>query len=125
MFEKVYFEGSDVLEELKECAKNIADKFEGFPLTIIVLVKSMIGKMIVDKWNNYVSRIKKIHLFFQDIHPHVHKYLYLPPKWSYDDFSNSILQIFFLYCAMFSEDEEIDVDILMRMWITKGLVKKR
>ncbi len=47
LFEKVHFQGSDVLEEL-ECAQNIANKCEGFPLPIIVLAKSTIGKTIVE-----------------------------------------------------------------------------
>lgn len=47
LFERVAFKGSDIIDELKECTQNIADKCEGFPLAIIVLVKSTIGKTIV------------------------------------------------------------------------------
>lgn len=59
LFERVAFEGGHVPEQLKDCARKIADECQGLPLAINVVAAVMRGKGTkVDDWNYCLSLIK-------------------------------------------------------------------
>jgi disease resistance protein RPS2 len=43
-------------------------------------------------------------------------------RWSYNDLPDRNLKICFLYCAVFPEDAEINVETLVEMWSAEKLV---
>jgi len=122
LFERVAFKSGHVPEELKKCARKIADECECLPLAITVVATVMRGKgRAVEDWNTCLSLMENADISFADTHPHVNKGLYGRIRWSYEDLPTH-LQSCFLYCAMYPEDEEIWVDELVRMWIAEGFV---
>ncbi|GLJ10731.1 hypothetical protein SUGI_0134000 [Cryptomeria japonica] len=48
-----------------------------------------------------------------------------PSEWSYDALESDELRLCFVYLAAYREDEEIDADELIQLWLAEGLVKRR
>lgn len=92
------------------------------PLAITVVAKAMRAKKTPGEWNTSLSQMK--HPSFPHTHPSVDEELYKKLRWSYDDLARTPnLQLCFLYCAMYPEDEKIWVDELVRIWIAEGFVE--
>lgn len=124
LFERVAFKGSHAEGEIMECAKKIAEECQCLPLAITVVAKAMIPKKTLAEWEESLSQMKKP--YFPDIHGSVYKDLYQKIGWSYKELAqtpNSKLQLCFLYCAMYPEDEKIWVDELVRIWIGEGFIE--
>lgn len=124
LFERVAFKGSHAEGEIMECAKKIAEECQCLPLAITVVAKAMIPKKTLAEWEVSLSQMKKS--YFPDIHGSVYKDLYQKLEWSYKELAqtpNSMLQLCFLYCAMYPEDEKIWVDELVRIWIGEGFIE--
>lgn len=122
LFERVAFRGSHVQDEIMECAKKIAEECKCLPLAITVVAKAMRAKKTPGEWNTSLSQMK--HPSFPHTHPSVDEELYKKLRWSYDDLARTPnLQLCFLYCAMYPEDEKIWVDELVRIWIAEGFVE--
>lgn len=64
-------------------------------------------------------------LFLDGTHPRLDAELYGVLRYAYDSLPNSDLRRCFLYCAMYKQDEEINVLRLLHMWIGEGLVKSK
>jgi len=125
LFETVAFRGGHVPEGLEQCARKISNECAGLPSAITVVAAAMRGKTtVVDEWNSCLSLMKNADPSFPETHPRVDKQLYRRLKWSYDDLSKT-LQNCFLYCALYPEDEEIDVQYLVLMWIAEGFIKTK
>lgn len=127
LFEKVAFKSGHVPEDLKECARKVSDECDGLPLAITVVGATMRGKAaVVEEWNSCLSMMRRADHYFPDTHPRVDQQLYRRLRWSYDDLSTTPnLQSCFLYCAMYAEDEEIDVEQLVFLWIAEGFIKTK
>jgi len=62
LFERIAFKGGHSPEELKECARTIADECAGLPVAINVVAGAMRGKTTLDEWNSLAS--EKCNAFF-------------------------------------------------------------
>ena len=62
---------------------------------------------------------------FPRTHPHVEYKLYHILRCSYDRLPDAGLKNCFLFCAMFPEDKDIEVDKLVGMSIAEGIVKSK
>lgn len=127
LFEKVAFKSGHVPEDLKECARKVSDECDGLPLAITVVGAAMRDKAaVVEEWNSCLSMMRSADHSFPDTHPRVDRQLYRRLRWSYDDLSTTPnLQSCFLYCAMYPEDELINVEKLVFMWIGEGFIKTK
>lgn len=122
LFERVAFEGSHAEGEIMECAKKIAEECQCLPLAITVVAKAMRAKKKLAEWNKSLSQMK--HSSFPHTHVSVDKELYQKLRWSYEELAQiPKLQLCFLYCAMYPEDEKIWVDELVRIWIGEGFIE--
>lgn len=121
LFERVAFKGSHE-GEIMECAKKIAEECQCLPLAITVVAKAMRPKKTLAEWEESLSQMKKS--YFPDIHGSVDKESYQKLGWSYEELAQTPkLQLCFLYCAMYPEDEKIWVDELVRIWIGEGFIE--
>ncbi|PON55929.1 AAA+ ATPase [Trema orientale] len=107
------------LEHIKPFAEEVARECCGLPLAIVTVGSAMRGKPKVELWkhalkelrNSSVPRIKG-----------VKDKVYNPLKWSYDSLQGDNIKACFLYCALFSEDFQIEVSELVQCWIAEGLI---
>lgn len=122
LFERVAFKGSHAEGEIMECAKKIAEECQCLPLAITVVAKAMRAKKTLDEWKTSLSQMKDSS--FPHTHVSVDKELYQKLRWSYEELAQTRkLQLCFLYCAMYPEDEKIWVDELVRIWIGEGFIE--
>lgn len=92
------------------------------PLAITVVAKAMRAKKTLDEWKTSLSQMKDSS--FPHTHVSVDKELYQKLRWSYEELAQTRkLQLCFLYCAMYPEDEKIWVDELVRIWIGEGFIE--
>lgn len=66
--------------------------------------------------------MKTAHPSFPDTHSRIDKELYKRLRWSYNDLPNPNINSCFLYCAMYSEDCEINVRDLVQIWIADSVL---
>ena len=85
----------------------------------------MIGITAVDQWTLALSQMQTVDPNFPRTHPHVEYELYHILRCSYDRLPDAGLKNCFLYCAMFPEDKDIEVDKLVGMWIAEGIVESK
>ncbi|PHT36673.1 hypothetical protein CQW23_24373 [Capsicum baccatum] len=98
---------------LEDVGKSIAQKCGGLPLSI-VLVAGILAKMEKERhqWEQVTTKLSQ---HIQDLSEHT-------IDLSYQDLPHH-LRTCFLYFAVFSEDEEIQVSKLTWLWISEGFVK--
>lgn len=125
LFRNVAFKDSPLSPGLEEIAKDVANECKGLPLAINVIASTMIGIKGVDQWNLALSQMQTMDSNFPSTHPRVEYELYQILRWSYDRLPNANFKNCFLYCAMFPEDKEIEVDKLVGMWIAEGIVESK
>lgn len=125
LFRNVAFKDGHLPPDLEHIAEEVAKECKGLPLAINVIASTMIGIMAVDQWNLALGQMKIMDLNFPSTHPRVEYELYQILRWSYDRLPNANFKNCFLYCAMFPEDKEIEVDKLVGMWIAEGIVESK
>ncbi|KAH1063275.1 hypothetical protein J1N35_028262 [Gossypium stocksii] len=124
----VLFRGQAGLEDdcsiLNEVAKEVAGECKGLPLAIVTVAKALKDKSL-DEWRDANQRFKdSTHLCDEEILGGVLE----PLKLSYDYLKKGInqmtgnhIQMCFLLCSLFPEDEEIRIEILIMCGIGVGL----
>lgn len=126
LFRRVVFRGDPAPDRnTEDIAREIALECKGLPLAVNVVAAAMIGKTCLSEWELALAQMKTVDPAFPTTYIGVDAQLYQRLKWSYNHLPDSNLKNCFLYCAMFREDEEINVDRLVEMWIAEGLVKSR
>lgn len=106
-------------------AREIALECKGLPLAITVVAAAMSCKKTDDEWRRALTMMKIADPSFPTTHRTIDAELYQPLRWSYNDLSDPNLQICFLYCAAFPEDEYINVEDLVQMWSGERLISQR
>ncbi|PHT52170.1 hypothetical protein CQW23_06632 [Capsicum baccatum] len=99
--------------DIERVAKSMAGRCEGLPLGLITLAGSMRGVTDIREWRNALNE------FPEDMESDVFKVL----KYSYDRLRDKTMQECFLYCALYPEDDVIEIDALIGRFIMEGLVK--
>ncbi|KAH0721052.1 hypothetical protein KY290_006678 [Solanum tuberosum] len=104
--------------EFIEIGKNIANSFQGLPLTIAV-VAGLLSKCnsALDRWKQVEQNVKST--LFEDSHHQCKKIL----ASSYQNLPRH-LKACFLYFGVFPEYTEVHVKRLIELWIAEGFLKE-
>lgn len=97
--------------------KKTAHQCKGFKLAINVFTAAMMGKSCVGYFFIFDEKLRFIFSGYSSFDPE----LYQRFRWSYDALPHLNVRKN-LYCAMYAEDEEIDVQELVQMWVAEVLV---
>ncbi|XP_015168620.1 disease resistance protein RPP13-like [Solanum tuberosum] len=109
--------GIDLFSPLmKKLAEEMVDKCKGLPLAIVVLGGLLSHKRGVDQWQKV-----KTHLWQHMKNDSVEITHIL--SLSYNDLSFELKQCF-LYFGIFREDEMIDTEKLMHLWLAEGFMPR-
>ncbi|XP_039683745.1 probable disease resistance protein At1g61300 [Medicago truncatula] len=106
--------------EIEEIARCIVERFKGLPLGINV-ARAMDGVDDIHQWKHALSRLQKLEM--RQVVEEVFKVL----KCSYDNLMEKDLQNCFLYCALFSIDDEgwkINKDELIMKLVDNGQINE-
>ncbi|XP_064971668.1 protein RECOGNITION OF PERONOSPORA PARASITICA 7-like [Musa acuminata AAA Group] len=114
LFCKNAFSNACCPPHLQHFQDKIIQKCGGLPLAIVVLAGLLRRKHEAHEWSQTLERISHAPNKTDD---QTHKILAL----SYNDLPHH-LKSCFLYFAAFPEDDDIDADRLMRLWIAEGFV---
>ncbi|KAB1671321.1 hypothetical protein [Gossypium barbadense] len=114
----------DDCSTVNDVAKEVAAECKGLPLAIVVVAKTLKGESL-NGWRDANQRFKdSTHLYDEEVLGGVLE----PLKLSYDYLKKGInqmtgnhIQLCFLLCSLFPEDEEIDIEILIMCGIGVGL----
>ncbi|PPD81456.1 hypothetical protein GOBAR_DD21609 [Gossypium barbadense] len=115
----------DDCSTLNDVAKEVAAQCKGLPLAIVTVAKALKDKSL-DEWRDANQRFKdSTHLYEEEVLGGVLE----PLKLSYDYLKKGIInqmtgnhiQMCFLLCSLFPEDEEIDIEILITCGVGVGL----
>ncbi|XP_059070094.1 putative disease resistance protein At1g63350 [Cryptomeria japonica] len=77
------------------------------------------------QWAYILNQLKAIDPLFYPIHEAILMELFKPLKYNYDALKAYELRLCFLYLAAYREEEEIDADQLIQVWLAERLVKSR
>ncbi|TYI85186.1 hypothetical protein E1A91_D05G422500v1 [Gossypium mustelinum] len=114
----------DDCSTLNDVAKEVSAQCKGLPLAIVVVAKALKGESL-NGWRDANQRFKdSTHLYDEEVLGGVLQ----PLKLSYDYLKKGInqmtgnhIQMCFLLCSLFPEDEEILIEILIMCGIGVGL----
>ncbi|GLJ21023.1 hypothetical protein SUGI_0384150 [Cryptomeria japonica] len=113
--------------EIENLARGIAKECKGHPLAIKTLARTMpqLHSSTPSEWEYILKELKEIDPQFYCIHEEILSEIFKPLKHSYDALETDELRLCFLYLVAYREDEEIDADQLIQLWLAEGLVKSR
>ncbi|CAL9237934.1 unnamed protein product [Arabidopsis halleri] len=101
-----------------ELAREVAQKCCGLPLALNVIGETMASKTMVQEWEYAIDVLTTSAAEFSDMENKILPVL----KYSYDSLGDEHIKLFFLYCALFPEDEEIYKEKLIDYWICEGFI---
>ncbi|XP_015169822.1 disease resistance protein RPP13-like [Solanum tuberosum] len=102
---------------MESLAKDMVEKCRGLPLAIVVLSGLLSHRWGLDKWQNVKDCLWK------DIEEDSIEISYILSL-SFNDLSAALKKCF-LYFGVFPEDQVIDADDIMRLWMTEGFIIPR
>ncbi|KAL0464574.1 UNVERIFIED_CONTAM: putative disease resistance protein [Sesamum latifolium] len=111
---------------LQECRRgsnlerNRATRCGGLPLAINVVGASLKQKN-VEVWKDALNALRRSE---PPIGSGLEDKVYSPIKWSYDVLPNECIKSCFLFCCLFPEDYNIDVEWLVGHWLAEGLLEE-
>ncbi|GLT95993.1 hypothetical protein SLE2022_136440 [Rubroshorea leprosula] len=97
--------------DIKPFLEQILQKCGGVPLAIVIVAKSMRGKLLPRHWKLALSEFSKLESIIDCL------------KFSYESLEPQCQECF-LYCALYPEDAEIYKEELIEYWIEEGLIYK-
>jgi len=104
--------------EVERIAVDIARECAGLPLGIITIAGSLRRVDDLHEWRNTLKKLKE--LICRDMKDKVFRLL----RFSYDQLHDLELQQCLLYCALFSEDHEIEREELIDYLIDEGIIER-
>ncbi|KAE8674451.1 hypothetical protein F3Y22_tig00111754pilonHSYRG00054 [Hibiscus syriacus] len=114
--------GCDILNirGVEPIARSIAKRCAGLPLGIITIASCMKGIDDISEWRNALKELRLRKKSVNGFEDEVFQQL----QFSYDRLKNPKLQDCFLSCALYPEDEKIEEEGLIQLWIGEGLVEE-
>ncbi|XXG59708.1 hypothetical protein AAC387_Pa04g1743 [Persea americana] len=112
--------GGSILDslELEPIAKCITKECGRLPLAIITVGRALREVRVVSVWRNALDELKQS---YAEIHG-MGEYVFPRLMFGYNRLRNDWIKDCFLYCALYPEDHEIDIDGLIENWVGEGLV---
>ncbi|KEH21828.1 LRR and NB-ARC domain disease resistance protein [Medicago truncatula] len=104
--------------EIEKIARCIIERFKGLPLAINVMARTMKGVDDFHQWKHALNKLRKLEMG-QEVEEEIFKVL----KRSFDNLMEKNMQNCFLYCALFSIDDEgwkINKDELIMKLVDHG-----
>ncbi|KAK4720692.1 hypothetical protein R3W88_010925 [Solanum pinnatisectum] len=99
---------------MERLAKDMVDKCGGLPLAIVVLNGLLSHKKGLGQWQKVKDRLWKN---IEDDSIEISYILSL----SYNDLSTALKQCF-LYCGIFPEDQVLEAENIIRLWMAEGFI---
>ncbi|PHT73270.1 hypothetical protein T459_24055 [Capsicum annuum] len=115
LFKSASFANEALPSEYENIWKQIVDECQGIPLTIIVVVGLLKSKREIQNWTSVVKDVKSF--VTNDPDERCSCVLGL----SYNHLTNDLKRCL-LYFGIFSEETEIPVKHLMRIWMAEGFL---
>ncbi|XP_058730915.1 probable disease resistance protein At1g61300 [Vicia villosa] len=106
--------------EIPKLAHEMATECRGLPLALITVGTAMAGVNKYEAWMVAKNNLRSSHWTNSDFEDKVFHIL----KFSYDKLPDEAHKKCFLYCALYPEDFEIDIDGLIDRWIAEGFLYK-
>ncbi|TMW96006.1 hypothetical protein EJD97_008061 [Solanum chilense] len=103
-----------MVPEMVRIAKDMVEKCRGLPLAIVVLSGLLSHKRGLDQWQKVKDH------FWQNIQDDSIQISYILSL-SYNDLSATLKQCF-LYFGVFPEDQEVDAEKIILLWMAEGLI---
>ncbi|XP_028805897.1 probable disease resistance protein At5g63020 [Neltuma alba] len=102
---------------IPKLAGEMARECKGLPLALTVVGRAMAGVKSVETWEDSKNNLRSSSRTASDVETEVFSIL----KFSYDQLDETHRECF-LYCALYPEDYEIQVDDLIEKWIGEGFL---
>ncbi|KAH0681964.1 hypothetical protein KY289_019716 [Solanum tuberosum] len=104
-----------MVPEMESLAKDMVEKCRGLPLAIVVLSGLLSHKKGLNEWQKVKDHLWKN--IKEDKSIEISNILSL----SYNDLSTALKQCF-LYFGIFPEDQVVDADNIIRLWMAEGFI---
>ncbi|GMI79467.1 RESISTANT TO P. SYRINGAE 5 [Hibiscus trionum] len=114
--------GRDILNTpgVERFARSIAKRCKGLPLGVITIASCMKGIGDICEWRNALNELSLRQKSVNGFEDEVFQQL----QFSYDRLKDPKLQQCFLSCALYPEDDVIEEEDLIKLWIAEGLVEE-
>ncbi|KMT13039.1 hypothetical protein BVRB_4g087530 [Beta vulgaris subsp. vulgaris] len=106
--------------ETKEIARDVAKECGGLPLAINTMACCMRNIVDIHEWKNALKELKDVRGQV-DMEDDVLRIL----QYSYDRLNDEMVQNCFLSCILYPEDEDIERETLIELWINEGLLDEK
>lgn len=104
--------------DIQHLANKVAMKCNGLPLAIITVGRALKGKQEIELWRNALRELKESTPEIRGMKSEVFPAL----KFSYDHLGDQKIKDCFLYCSLYPEDDEIDIEELAMKWVADGFI---
>ncbi|KAL5698114.1 hypothetical protein ACHQM5_029193 [Ranunculus cassubicifolius] len=101
--------------EIPKLAKAVAEECGGLPLALITTGRAMSNKKTPGEWNHALAMLKQYASRFEGMDK-----VFSILKFSYDNLEDDTARDCFLYCSLYPEDYDIEIDEIILYWIGEG-----
>ncbi|KAH0692396.1 hypothetical protein KY285_019493 [Solanum tuberosum] len=115
LFRRKLLDVRSMVPEMESLAKDMVEKCRGLPLAIVVLSGLLSHRGGLDKWQEVKDQLWKN--IIEDKYIEISCILSL----SYNDLS-TVLKQCFLYFGIFPEDQVLEAENIIRLWMAEGFV---
>ncbi|KAH0692473.1 hypothetical protein KY285_019570 [Solanum tuberosum] len=117
LFRRKLLDVRSMVPEIESLAKDMVEKCRGLPLAIVVLSGLLSHKKGLNEWQKVKDHLWKN--IKEDKSIEISNILSL----SYNDLSTALKQCF-LYFGIFPEDEVVEADNIIRLWMAEGFIPR-
>ncbi|KAL3370228.1 hypothetical protein AABB24_007322 [Solanum stoloniferum] len=117
LFGKKLLDVRSMVPEMESLAKDMVEKCRGLPLAIVVLSGLLSHKKGLNEWQKVKDHLWKN--IKKDKSIEISNILSL----SYNDLSTALKQCF-LYFGIFPEDQVVEADNIIRLWMAEGFIPR-